>query len=120
MLPEDVSRKLGARVKNVLLKHGIAGASLTNAVRTVMQTSGWHTVVNVRTLLQQHGFDFSEYKTNALASVAATTQRRHELVLVLLVRTSAMGAAVTTISSGTERSTTTSSVVASGVKSRAM
>lgn len=62
-------------VKTVLLKHGIASASLTNAVRTLMQTSGWHTVANVRTLLEEHGFNFSEYKTNALASVATTLRR---------------------------------------------
>jgi hypothetical protein len=78
MLPENVSRKTGERVKSVLMRHGIATASLTNAVRAVMKTSGWHTVANVRSLLQQNGFDFSEYRTNALASVATTLRRLKE------------------------------------------
>ena len=78
MLPEEVSRKLGPRVKTVLLQHGIANASLTNAVRAVMKTSGWHTVSNVSTLLQQNGFDFSDYKTNPLSSVATTLRRLND------------------------------------------
>ena len=75
MLPKDVSRRLEPRVKTVLLTHGIGNASLTNAIRAVVKTSAWRTVSNVKALLQQHGFDFSEYKTNPLSSVATTLRR---------------------------------------------
>src|SRR5271163_1656586 len=50
----------------------IADASLTEAIRTVLRTNykDWLTVTQVRDQLRAAGFDFSEYKSNPLASIS--------------------------------------------------
>src|SRR5207244_1255828 len=50
--------------------------SLTTTVKsTLMASGGWMTVAMIRDKLKETGFDFSEYKSNPLASVSSTLKR---------------------------------------------
>jgi hypothetical protein len=78
MLSDEKQRSQYLAVLNAAMeREGIRDASLTNAVRKVLQDARgkYLTVSDVRDHLKLYAFDFSEYASNPLASISTTLRR---------------------------------------------
>jgi hypothetical protein len=79
MMPEAAREERITRFKHLLHPHGTRGPGLTAAIRRILKRGAVRpfTVAEVRDRLVDAKFDFSAYKSNPLASVAATLKRMH-------------------------------------------
>jgi hypothetical protein len=78
-LLDDDSREAWELVTDSVLKEAdaVTASTLTEAIKQVLRASypNWMAVANVRDQLIADGFDFSDYKSNELASVSTTLRR---------------------------------------------
>jgi hypothetical protein len=77
MLSDEERQSFRERLTEINLRNDVRSAGLTEAIRKILEGSGrkWRTVAEVRTLLMESGFDFSEYTANPLASISTTLRR---------------------------------------------
>lgn len=77
MLSDVEKRQFSQRFQAAIQQEDARSASLTDAIRRVLQASGrnWMTVTQVRNNLVESGFDFTGYTANPLASISTTLRR---------------------------------------------
>jgi hypothetical protein len=77
MLSDEERQSFRERLMKAIQRNDVRSLGLTEAIRKILETSGrkWRTVAEVRTLLSESGFDFSEYTASELASVSTTLRR---------------------------------------------
>jgi hypothetical protein len=77
LLPDDEQAQFRAKLDKIIEEQSSQTASLSDAIRKILRSiyPNYKTVADIRTKLQESGFDFSSYTSNALASVSTTLRR---------------------------------------------
>lgn len=77
MLSDKDREAFLARFHEVILEEERSAVGLKEAITRILQAKSkeWLTTLDVREFLNESGFDFSNYKTNPLASVSTTLAR---------------------------------------------
>ena len=77
MLPDEEREAFHAKLLEFWQEEDIKTASLTDAIRVVLRENPkqWYSASQMRDRLMRGGFNFSEYSSNPLASVATTLKR---------------------------------------------
>jgi len=77
MLPDKDREAFLARFHKVILEEERSAVGLKEAITRVLRAKPkeWLTTLDVREFLNESGFDFSNYKTNPLASISTTLAR---------------------------------------------